>query len=61
LYKALDRMRTAGLLTAEWEDADTAAREGRPRRRIYAITAAGAVALAQRDGAGAARLGETPA
>ncbi len=41
LYKALDRMRRAGLRTAEWEDADTAAAEGRPRRRVYVVTAEG--------------------
>ena len=46
LYKALDRMRRAGLLAAEWEDAAVAAAEGRPRRRVYELTAAGRQALA---------------
>jgi PadR family transcriptional regulator, regulatory protein PadR len=45
LYKALDRMRKAGLLTAEWEDAAVAADEGRPRRRVYQVTAEGRRAL----------------
>jgi len=45
LYKALDRMRRAGLLEARWEDADAAADAGRPRRRIYTVTAAGVAAL----------------
>jgi len=45
LYKALDRMRRAGLLAAEWEPAEAAADEGRPRRRIYRVTAEGARAL----------------
>jgi len=45
LYKALDRMRRAGLLTAAWEDPDAAAAAGRPRRRVYAITAKGVQAL----------------
>jgi PadR family transcriptional regulator PadR len=45
LYKALDRMRRAGLLEAEWEDADVAIAAGRPRRRVYTVTTAGARAL----------------
>ena len=45
LYKALDRLRREGLLTAEWEDAESAAEEGRPRRRVYALTTAGERAL----------------
>ena len=45
LYKALDRMRQAGLLQAEWEDPEAAAEAGRPRRRVYRVTAAGATAL----------------
>jgi DNA-binding PadR family transcriptional regulator len=45
LYKALDRMRKAGLLQAEWEDADAAVQAGRPRRRVYTVTAAGTTAL----------------
>ena len=45
LYKALDRMETAGLLESNWEDPAHAAADGRPRRRLYRVTAAGAVAL----------------
>jgi DNA-binding PadR family transcriptional regulator len=45
LYKALGRMQTAGLLESRWEDADGAAAEGRPRRRLYVVTGAGARAL----------------
>lgn len=47
LYKALTRMEKAGLLSSVWEDADLATAEGRPRRRLYSITPAGRVALAQ--------------
>ena len=47
LYKALDRLETAGLLTSEWEDPLLAARDGRPRRRFYELTLAGETALAQ--------------
>ena len=45
LYKALSRMEKAGLLSSVWEDPDSAADEGRPRRRLYSITSAGRVAL----------------
>ena len=47
LYKALGRMEKAGWLASEWEDPDVAAEEGRPRRRLYEITAAGRKALAE--------------
>ena len=40
LYKALGRLEELGLLTSRWEDA--AAAEGRPRRRLYALTGEGA-------------------
>jgi PadR family transcriptional regulator PadR len=47
LYKALDRLEKAGLLTSQWEDALLAADAGRPRRRLYTVTALGERALAQ--------------
>jgi DNA-binding PadR family transcriptional regulator len=47
LYKALDRMKKAGLLESRWEDPETAALEERPRRRLYHVTAAGESALAE--------------
>ena len=47
LYKALDRMEKAGLLTSRWEDPMIAAGENRPRRRLYQVTAAGQKALAE--------------
>lgn len=47
LYKALNRMETARLLVSTWEDPELAASEGRPRRRLYSITAAGRTALAR--------------
>lgn len=46
LYKALARMTAVGLLDAEWEDADNASADGRPRRRLYRVTGAGAEAAA---------------
>jgi len=42
LYKALGRMVEAGLLSAAWEAPDAATDEGRPRRRLYELTAEGA-------------------
>jgi DNA-binding PadR family transcriptional regulator len=48
LYKALSRMTTRGLLSAEWEDPDAAIVAGRPRRRMYRVTGEGARALSAR-------------
>src|SRR3954470_23388813 len=55
LYRALGRLETMGLLASHWEDAMIAARENRPRRRLYSLTPAGeeAVAEAARAAAGA--------
>jgi len=47
LYKALGRLEAAGMLTSNWEDADEAAAEGRPRRRLYQVTGAAVAALAE--------------
>ena len=47
LYKALGRLDERGLLTSAWEDPQVAADEGRPRRRLYEVTGAGARALAR--------------
>lgn len=41
LYKALGRLEEFGLLTSSWED-DAEAITGRPRRRMYELTGAGA-------------------
>src|SRR3954454_9228657 len=45
LYKALGRLADAGLLEPRWEEPEHAEREGRPRRRLYRVTGAGAQAL----------------
>ena len=47
LYKALDRLEKAGYLESSWEDPQTAANEGRPRRRFYRVTLVGETALAK--------------
>jgi len=53
LYKALGRLAEQGLLEDEWEDPDLALRAGRPRRRLYRITGAGARRLADEHRQGA--------
>ena len=45
LYRALARLRHMGLLESRWEDPIIAARENRPGRRLYRLTAAGEAAL----------------
>ena len=45
LYKALSRMAESGILDASWEDPASAESEGRPRRRLYTVTAEGSRAL----------------
>jgi DNA-binding PadR family transcriptional regulator len=65
LYKALDRLRKAGLLESEWEDPVVAARTNRPRRRLYWVTAAGEAALVRsaqpaREPAGQPQRGLAP-
>lgn len=45
LYRALGRLETMGLLKSRWEDPLIPAREGRPGRRLYTLTALGESAL----------------
>jgi PadR family transcriptional regulator, regulatory protein PadR len=47
LYRALARLEEMGLLESQWEDPEIPARENRPGRRLYTLTAAGDAALAQ--------------
>lgn len=47
LYKALDRLESAGLLESRWEDPAAAAEESRPRRRLYQVTVLGERELAR--------------
>jgi DNA-binding PadR family transcriptional regulator len=46
LYKALARLAGTGFVESRWEDADLALEAGRPRRRLYRVTALGEKALA---------------
>lgn len=47
MYRALHRLDASGLVESSWEDPLEAADAGRPRRRNYRITGAGASALAK--------------
>lgn len=47
LYRALSRLDEMGLLRSRQEEAATAARENRPRRRLYRLTTAGEEAVKQ--------------
>ena len=54
LYRALGRLEAMGLLESRWEDPRIPARENRPGRRLYVLTAAGETAAQEaRKGAGA--------
>ena len=41
LYRALSRLEDMGLLKSRWEDPRIPARENRPGRRLYSLTALG--------------------
>ena len=56
LYRALGRLEQMGLLKSRWEDPEIPARENRPGRRLYRLTAAGEAAV--REAALAARIAE---
>ena len=45
LYRALSRLEEMGLLESRWEDSEISARENRPRRRLYTLTALGGTAV----------------
>jgi PadR family transcriptional regulator PadR len=60
LYRALHRLDEAGLVESWWEDPNHAADAGRPRRRSYRITGAGATALATAQAQSGARTAPAP-
>lgn len=45
LYRALGRLEAMGLLRSRWEDPEIPARENRPGRRLYTLTAVGEAAV----------------
>ena len=54
LYRALGRLEAMGLLQSQWEDPHIPARENRPGRRIYTLTASGETAAQEARKAAAA-------
>ncbi len=58
LYKALGRLEDFGLLASRWEDAASA--EGRPRRRLYELTARGVHAAEQALAGGGEAVRRSP-
>jgi PadR family transcriptional regulator, regulatory protein PadR len=46
LYRALGRLEQMGFLRSRWEDPQIPARENRPGRRLYTLTAEGEAATA---------------
>jgi PadR family transcriptional regulator, regulatory protein PadR len=56
LYRALGRLEQMGLLTSEWEDPQIPARENRPGRRLYQLTALGEEAARATPAATASRI-----
>lgn len=45
VYPSLDRLERLGLVVSHWEDEAAAHADGRPARRYFRLTAAGATAL----------------
>ena len=56
LYRALHRLDETGMVESWWEDPNDAAEAGRPRRRCYRVTGAGASALASAQSQSTARI-----
>ncbi len=53
LYRALGRLEAMGLLESQWEAPHIPARENRPGRRLYTLTAAGETAAREARAAAA--------
>jgi PadR family transcriptional regulator PadR len=49
LYRALARLEKMGLMKSVWEDPQSAADAGRPRRRLYSISEEGLKAAAEAE------------
>jgi PadR family transcriptional regulator len=55
LYRALARLQNMGLLQSRWEEPEIPARENRPGRRLYTLTALGEEAAEDARKASASR------
>jgi PadR family transcriptional regulator PadR len=60
LYRALGRLEKMGLLRSRWEDPRIPARENRPGRRLYRLTALGETAVEEARRTAAAGLRKRP-
>ena len=58
LYRALARLQHMGFLESRWEDPQIPARENRPGRRLYRLTAAGEAAFQATRNAAAEKVSE---
>ena len=58
LYRALGRLEAMGLLESHWEDPQIPARENRPGRRLYVLTAAGDTAAQEARNAAGEKMPE---
>lgn len=54
LYRALGRLERMGMLESRWEDPEMPAKESRPPRRLYTLTALGEAAWREAEKAPAA-------
>jgi PadR family transcriptional regulator PadR len=61
LYRALGRLEKMGLLQSRWEDPQIPARENRPGRRLYTLTATGEKAVKEARKAALDKLPKRPA
>ena len=61
LYRALGRLEAMGLLHSRWEDPQIPARENRPGRRLYILTAAGETAAQEARKAAHEKIQKRPA
>lgn len=55
VYRALGRLESMKLMQSRWEDPAIPARENRPGRRLYTLTASGVAAVAEARRAAAER------
>ena len=60
LYRALGRLEGMGLLQSRWEDPEIPARENRPGRRLYTLTALGEEAAREASAAARTTLTRRP-
>ena len=60
LYRALGRLEKMGLVESRWEDPAVPARENRPGRRLYTLTALGEAAVTEARRAHTAAVNRHP-